>query len=439
MLFRKKQAAAIPRVFHYIWLGPKPMPDKWAAFMRGWRDRHPGWTLQRWDETNLPRLENQKCFDEHPFLSGKANLLRYEILRAHGGVYIDTDFECVKNIEPLLSDVTCFAAWQNATTINNAILGAVAGHPLWDDLIRNIPDSVEHNRHLPSPFQTGPHFMTPILRERHPDVTLFPSAWFYPYPWQEAHREPDASEFPRAYAIHRWTLSAAALPSASVVLASRGDVLRLEWVLEGLCAQDVSDFDVLVVSRGDPSAEPSLRTLVLRYARRLTIRHRALDTPGNGFHADTARRVGLRETCGACVLFLEDDSVPDPDWVREHRLAHLDDKAVAVSQARRVPSNAITAFEGTLDYPALWASARPEPAADTHAASPFPGWAGSCSAPRILLERACRFDPLLEAGDAEDRELAQRMQCAEATVKRLGRGRVTRLEIAVTEPAPIDQ
>ena len=38
----------------------------------------------------------------------KADVLRYEVLYAHGGVYLDTDVEYLRNIEPLLAGCDAF-------------------------------------------------------------------------------------------------------------------------------------------------------------------------------------------------------------------------------------------------------------------------------------------------------------------------------------------
>jgi mannosyltransferase OCH1-like enzyme len=417
----------IPRTFHYIWIGGKPLPEKWAQYMQGWLDKHPGWTLQRWDESNLPPLANQEVFDTHPFMSGKGNILRYEILFAHGGVYIDTDFECVKNIEPLLHEVTCFAAWQDATTINNAILGAVPGHPLFADLIRGIPESVQRNAGKASPYQTGPYYMTPVILEQYPDVTLFPSQWFYPYPWSEAEQEPDTSEFPEAYAIHRWTLSALKLPTASVVIPTGGDVLRLEWALEGLCRQDVSDFDVIVVNDGKAEADEAVRSLVRRFEQRLQIQYHFLDAPTEAFRAGAARNEAIRWSTAERILFLDEDCVPDPDWVREHRLLKYPSNSAGIGMRRMFPEADVVPYNGNLNYEEFRAKSGPDFRLDTKEALSTHWHTCNCSAVRSLLVQLGGFDESFTGWGAEDTDLGVRMGRAGATFKRLGRGFVTHL------------
>src|SRR5204863_264320 len=68
----------------------------------------------------------------------RADILRLELLWRYGGVYIDTDFECLKPIDELLEGVEFFtgllkrAGPSKPARVNNAIFGAGPGHPLLD-------------------------------------------------------------------------------------------------------------------------------------------------------------------------------------------------------------------------------------------------------------------------------------------------------------------
>src|SRR4051812_38337255 len=92
----------IPRVFHWVWLGGRRMPDEYVEFRRSWVRHHPDWQFVVWDETTLPPLRNHEWFEQADSWSQKVDIASFEILHRHGGVYLDTDFECLKDIEPLL-------------------------------------------------------------------------------------------------------------------------------------------------------------------------------------------------------------------------------------------------------------------------------------------------------------------------------------------------
>ena len=111
----------IPKVFHRIWLGG-PLPDEYVAFGESFQRCHPQWQMILWDETNLPPLRNQQAFAAATSLAQKADIARYELLYRQGGIYLDTDFECRKSLEPLLDGVRSFAATEDERWISIGIM-----------------------------------------------------------------------------------------------------------------------------------------------------------------------------------------------------------------------------------------------------------------------------------------------------------------------------
>src|SRR5450759_397044 len=91
----------IPQVIHQIWLGGEP-PAPLSTWLDGWQKYHPQWEYQLWTDDNRPKLTNEQAFLRAPTPAMKADLLRYELLRDHGGVYIDADFECHHTIDDLI-------------------------------------------------------------------------------------------------------------------------------------------------------------------------------------------------------------------------------------------------------------------------------------------------------------------------------------------------
>ena len=193
----------IPRVFHHIWFGG-PLPDRFAEYREGWRRLHQGWEFVLWNETNLPPLINWACFEDAPTFAQKADIARYEILYRHGGVYVDTDFECLKNITPLVSGLRAFSASENPSdmgTVSLGILGAVPKHPLFAQLIRDVPNHYDRGR--PPNETTGPSLIT-RLAPYHSDFVVFGRELFYPIPYGTSHYA-----FPKAdaFAVHHWCQS----------------------------------------------------------------------------------------------------------------------------------------------------------------------------------------------------------------------------------------
>jgi mannosyltransferase OCH1-like enzyme len=180
----------IPRIFHQIWVGPDPFPDEYARYQRTWLDRHPGWALEFWTEERLPDgLRRPEAAEKLRYPAERANILRLELLWRFGGVYVDTDFECLRSIEPLIQDVDFFTA-NNKKGLNNALIGSVAAHPVLDKALDQLRprEFFGHNKKA-----TGALFFDRVLKKHLPDAKIFEKTLFYPKGKEERER---------AYAIH---------------------------------------------------------------------------------------------------------------------------------------------------------------------------------------------------------------------------------------------
>lgn len=169
---------AIPRIFHQIWIGEDPFPKEYARYQKSWLRRNPGWELRFWREDDLPSdLRRTEIYERLRQPAERSDLLRLELLHRYGGVYLDSDFECRRSIEPLLERVTFFVAYLKPGRINNAIIGAVPGHTLLERAIEEARPRQSWG--VVDKHGTGPHFLGRIL-EGAEDVTIFDWQLFYP-------------------------------------------------------------------------------------------------------------------------------------------------------------------------------------------------------------------------------------------------------------------
>ena len=186
----------IPRIFHQIWVGPHPMPEEFQDYRETWRHHHPDWEMRLWTEDNLPTdLVRKEAYERLRKPAERSDIIRLEVLLRFGGVYIDTDYECLRSIEPLLDGVEFFTAYIKPKGVNNALIGATAGHPILERAVREIRPRTEYGLDKAA---TGPFFFDRLVRKYRDDVTIFPREHFYPA---------DPGERERAYADHHRTLS----------------------------------------------------------------------------------------------------------------------------------------------------------------------------------------------------------------------------------------
>lgn len=189
----------IPRIFHRIWLGGEAMPDEFVEYGRTWLIHHPDWEMCLWNEDNMIALQNQKIYDSTNNLAQKVDIARYEIIYQYGGVYLDCDFECLKNIEDLITGVEAFSASESLGIISIGIMGCVPLNPIFKLIIDGLPYSF--HKYAEINYQTGPYYITRILGNKN-DFVVFRPEYFYPYLWNEKHRKDE--KFPDAYAVHHW-------------------------------------------------------------------------------------------------------------------------------------------------------------------------------------------------------------------------------------------
>ena len=85
------------------------MPDEVQAARQTWIDHHPEWEFRIWRLEDLTWLRNQRLFDRAVPYSQKSDFARYEVVHRFGGVYLDTDMECLRPLDPLLDGCEFFA------------------------------------------------------------------------------------------------------------------------------------------------------------------------------------------------------------------------------------------------------------------------------------------------------------------------------------------
>lgn len=98
----------IPKIIHYCWFGGKSLTEDAKRYIETWRKYCPDYEIMRWDESNFDVMQNLYCKEAYEakkwaFVS---DYVRLKVLYDYGGIYMDTDVEVIKSLDPLL----CFNA-----------------------------------------------------------------------------------------------------------------------------------------------------------------------------------------------------------------------------------------------------------------------------------------------------------------------------------------
>jgi mannosyltransferase OCH1-like enzyme len=207
------------------------MPQEFIRFGETWLQHNPGWEMRLWGENDASRLRNQELYDSALSFSEKSDILRYEILLMHGGIYVDCDFECLRAIEPLLYGVELCAALEDEVQIGSAFMGAIPHHPFIEHVVSSLPASIKDHGSSDPALSSGPAFVTRCLdawdSSARSSITLFPSAYFYPYSWQQKYRR--FERFDEAFAVHHWAGSWMS-PSGSRLKVMTESLLMRFWI-----------------------------------------------------------------------------------------------------------------------------------------------------------------------------------------------------------------
>lgn len=192
----------IPRILHRT--VPAVTTDEVEAWWAKAQALHPGWQFRTHREP-LDPADWPLTGDLWPRCANgaqKAGLIRLEALATHGGVYIDSDVEPFRSLEPLLH-LPGFAAWEDETTIPDAVLGFEQDHPALREMIAKARTSIEGGGDA---WQSGPGVTTACLPNR-PDVLVLPPGAFYPHHYLEKAAAGTRTVNPWVFLEHKWAHS----------------------------------------------------------------------------------------------------------------------------------------------------------------------------------------------------------------------------------------
>jgi len=228
----------IPRTVHQIWLGGNRFPELAENWREGVRRFLPDWNYKLWTDADLPELAaaalcGEAILNDRLGMGIRPDLVRYEILRQHGGLYLDHDMELLGQIDEIMvTDCVHFGFYfDGPKTPGCAILASPAGHPFWEMHLRRIravlgterpdnpwevlgltgPEALErslgawlNDRWVGLPMHDSTNMLIGWIFE-HGDVVGWSRDAVYPYFFADLAPADFRNEnYPLAYAAHHW-------------------------------------------------------------------------------------------------------------------------------------------------------------------------------------------------------------------------------------------
>lgn len=232
----------IPTVMHQIWLGGK-LPAEYEGYRESWLRFHPDWIHIFWTDSpenydrgilirDFSELEaylksNEKIphnividarhlnFDNKEFYDAainygeKSDILKWEIVYRFGGVYVDTDYECLKSLDILHYTYDFYTGIQpldtNRVQLGAALYAARPKHPIMQQCVERIKE----NQHIQQiVLKTGPLHFTKIFyatagQHGFIDIAL-PASYLYPCGYEQKGKSYEEWQQPESFAVHHW-------------------------------------------------------------------------------------------------------------------------------------------------------------------------------------------------------------------------------------------
>ena len=215
---RKLKSGNIPKIVHQIWFG-SDMPEKYAKWQESWEKYNPDWEYILWTDESIKDIKfvNEDIFKSTQNYGAKSDIARYEILYQFGGLYVDTDFECLQSFEVLNSMCDFYAGLftSSEVVLANGLIAAIPKHPIIENCIKSINATDNSNYSNIIFHATGPQLLTKVFFKNYKTDNKinipFPASFFYPYPNLLRHIK-DQKKIKKhikqeSYAIHYWDVS----------------------------------------------------------------------------------------------------------------------------------------------------------------------------------------------------------------------------------------
>jgi mannosyltransferase OCH1-like enzyme len=171
--------------------------------METWKEKNKDFEYKLWTEKEIDSLNlvNKDAYDTlyaNRMFCGAADVVRVEILYRFGGIYIDADCECVKELrdaEFIKQECFFVPMSDKSHKISNGIIGITKEHSYMNEYMKAIAKVKEFD----PPWATiGPVLFTKIVGLKNPNV--IPAKTFLPIHYSGYESSGDCD----IYSIHHW-------------------------------------------------------------------------------------------------------------------------------------------------------------------------------------------------------------------------------------------
>ncbi len=184
----------IPKKIHYCWFGGNPLPKDVQKYIDTWKKFCPDYEIKEWNEQNFDIHRNQYVEEAYQLKKWAfvSDVARINALYTEGGIYMDTDVEVVRNLDPLLN-TRGFLGFEGTQWIATNLVGFEAGH----EILRTFLESYDHRSFIKEDRTldqtTNVEELTKLLVDNYhlilngeeqilaDEIVVYPTDYFSPY------------------------------------------------------------------------------------------------------------------------------------------------------------------------------------------------------------------------------------------------------------------
>ncbi len=209
----------IPKKIHYCWVGGAPKPQSVLYCIESWKKYCPDYEIIEWNETNYDFGKNQYMSDAYNaqkwgFVPDYARL---DIVYNHGGIYLDTDVEMIRNFDVLLQNKGFFGIEDTGEGSYYVALGLGFGSEPNNPLIKELMDYYDnisfYNTDGSLNLLASPHYNSQVfidngikmanIKQTVDGNVIYPSSYFCP----KVFKTGKTKLTDHTFSIHHYTAS----------------------------------------------------------------------------------------------------------------------------------------------------------------------------------------------------------------------------------------
>jgi hypothetical protein len=208
----------IPKVHHTVWTSSDAFSEKYHRWRLSWMQHNPDWSFRFWTIHEIARecsdvpdscVDVLSDFDIHHVY--KSDIARLVVVFYFGGVYSDTDVECLRPMPDYVMKYKSFCGKCITPGIGTTFLfGAEKNsrflYEIADETAKSILSSPDCGKKYDC--ETSNNLMGRLLLRN--SQAIFPEDLFNPFGnYNEKYRHPSQEflreKFPNSCCIHHWT------------------------------------------------------------------------------------------------------------------------------------------------------------------------------------------------------------------------------------------